>query len=117
MSTTRMRDRQGAGPPVFTYQVAPGVLPVSARRLGRGTMDWPPGADHAHAHDFLVLVYFARGGGAMWLGDREWPLQTGDVYIIAPGEVVGAGVPGSLDTVEGWAVYFPPEVFGAGAPG
>src|SRR5262249_9097665 len=41
---------------------------------------------------------------------------TGDVYMIAPGEVVGTG-DASLAEIAGWGVIFPPEVFGSGAPG
>jgi AraC-like DNA-binding protein len=65
-----------------------------------------------------VLAYFERGGGSMWLGDREWRLEAGDVYVIAPGEVVGVGDdPSSLHEAEGWGVFFLPEVLGPQTPG
>ena len=117
MGTTRMRSRRGTGPPVFTYEVVPGVPPVSAMRLGGDPGDWPPGRDHAHAHDFLVLAYFERDGCSLRLGGREWRAAAGDAYVIAPGEVVGAGAVSGLAAAEGWAVFFPPEVLGPGAPG
>ncbi len=111
-----MRGRRGDGPPVYTYEAVPGVPPVGVIRLGREVpSDGPPG--HAHSHDFLVLTYFERGGGSMWLGDREWQVEAGDVYVIAPGEVVGAGVVSGLAAAEGWGVFFPPEVLGSQAPG
>lgn len=109
-----MLEKRTGGPPVYTYQAMPGVPPVSAFRLTRAAWARPP---YAHAHDFLVLTYFERGGGTMRLGDREWQVETGDAYVIAPGEVVGAENEHGFDEAEGWAVAFPPEVLGSQAPG
>ena len=109
-----MRGRRDDGPPVYTYETVPGVPPVGAMRLGRGFSGVRPGA---HSHDFLVLAYFERGGGSLWLGDKEWRVEAGDVYLIAPGEVVGAGDASGLEAAEGWGVFFPPEVLGSQAPG
>ena len=91
--------------------------PVGILRLGReGPSGEPP--EHAHSHDFLVLNYFERGGGSVWLGDREWRVEAGDAYIIVPGEVVEVGDDASLpEEAEGWAVFFPPEVLGPQTPG
>jgi AraC-like DNA-binding protein len=117
MGTTRMLGRRDDGPAVYTYEAVPGVPPVSTIRFGRKL---PPGGPprHAHSHDFLVLAYFKRGGGSMWLGDREWRIEAGDVYVIAPGEVVGVGDDASsLHEAEGWGVFFLPEVFGPQTPG
>jgi AraC-like DNA-binding protein len=75
------------------------------------------GPEHAHSHDFLLLGYFERGGGSLRLGDREWTVASGDAYVIAPGEVVGAGHDADgLAEAEGWGVYFPPEGLGPQAP-
>ena len=72
---------------------------------------------NAHSHDFLVLAYFERGGGALRLGGCEWPIEDGDVYVAAPGEVVGIGEDTeALTAAEGWAVSFPPEGLGPNAP-
>jgi AraC-like DNA-binding protein len=66
---------------------------------------------HSHAHDFLVLAYFERGGGSMWLGQREWRVAAGDAFVIAPGEVVGVrDDAGNLEDAEGWGVFFQPDV-------
>src|SRR5215210_3338617 len=116
VGTTRMRGRRDDGPPVYTYEAVPGVPPVGATRLGRGISGGLPHA-HSHSHDFLVLAYFERGGGSMWLGDREWRVEAGDAYVVAPGEVVRAGYASGLEEAEGWAVFFPPEVLGPQAPG
>ena len=111
-----MLGRGDDGPPVYTYEAVPGVPPVSTMRFGRKL---PPGRppSHAHSHDFLVLAYFERGGGSMWLGDREWQIEEGDVYLIAPGEVVGVGDDeSSRHKAEGWGVFFLPEVLGPHTP-
>ena len=117
MGTARRLGRRDDGPSVYTYEAVPGVPPVGATRLGR---ELSPGGlpdVRSHAHDFLVLAYFERGGGSMWLGDREWRIEAGDAYVIAPGEVVRAGDARGLEEAEGWGVFFPPEVLGSGAPG
>ena len=113
-----MLSRRGDGPPVYTYEAVPGVPPVGATRLGRELSPSGLPEGHAHSHDFLALAYFERGGGSLRLADREWRVEAGDVYVIAPGEVVGVGDDKSgLVEAEGWAVFFPPEVLGSQAPG
>jgi AraC family transcriptional activator of pobA len=92
MGTSRMRGRRDDGLPVYTYETVPGVPPVSAIRLGQESSP----------------------GGLPRLGDREWQIEAGDVYLIAPGEIVD---PSALEEAEGWAVFFPPEVLGSAAPG
>jgi len=116
MGTSRMRGSRDAGLPVYTYETMPGVPPVSAIRLGQegSPGGLPPGA-HSHSHDFLVLTFhLERDGGSLRLGDREWQIEAGDVYLIAPGEIVD---PSGLEEAEGWAVFFPPEALGSQAPG
>jgi AraC family transcriptional regulator, transcriptional activator of pobA len=89
---------------------------VSVARLDRQSLEGvEPG--HAHSHDFLVLAYFERGGGSLRLGGSEWAIEAGDVYVVAPGEVVGIGERvEALAQAEGWAVSFPPEGLGPNAP-
>ncbi len=72
----------------------------------------------AHTHDFLALTYFERSGGSLRLGEREWSVEAGDAYVVAPGEVIG-GEEGasSFREAEGWVVSFPPEALGLQAPG
>jgi len=77
-----------------------------------------PPEGHAHTHDFHGLTYFERGGGSLRLGEREWSVRAGDAYVVAPGEVIGAGEGASgFREAEGWAVSFPPEALGLQAPG
>jgi AraC-like DNA-binding protein len=66
--------------------------------------DLPAGG--AHAHDFLALAYFERGGGTLRIGPRAWPVGDGDAFAVPPGEVVSAAGPGNGT---GWAVFFPPD--------
>ena len=116
MSTARRLDRRGKGLPVYTYEAVPGVPPVSIMRLDRGSMEGVE-AGHAHSHDFLALAYFERGGGSLRLGARESRVEAGDVYIVAPGEVIGVGDDASgLADAEAWCVFFPPEGLGPKAP-
>lgn len=116
MGITRELDRRAGGPPVYTYEALPEVPPVSIARLDQDSLEGvEPG--HAHAHDFLALAYYERGGGSLRIGDRQWQVEAGDVYVVAPGEVVGVGDnPGGLAEAEGWAVSFPPEGLGPQAP-
>jgi len=62
----------------------------------------------------LILIYFERDGGSLRLGEREWRIETGDAYLIAPGEIAD---PSGLQEAEGWALFFPPEVLGSQSPG
>ena len=79
--------------------------------------DGPP-EGYAHTHDFLALAYFERNGGSVRLGDREWRIEAGDAYVIAPGEVVGMGADaGGFKEIQGWTVSFPPEALGEQVPG
>jgi AraC family transcriptional regulator, transcriptional activator of pobA len=111
-----MLNRRASAPPVYTYEAVPGLPPIGTLRLDRGSMQGL-GPQHAHSHDFLVLAYFERGGGTLRVGDREWPVEAGDVYVVAPGESVGVGAdPEGLAEADGWAVYFPAEGLGPQAP-
>jgi AraC family transcriptional activator of pobA len=115
--TTRILGRREDDLPVYTYEVVPGVPPVGTTRLGRELSPGGLPEVQAHSHDFLVLAYVERGRGSLWLGDRQWQVESGDAYVIAPGEVVGVGDASGLEEAEGWAVFFPPEALGSGAPG
>ncbi len=58
-----------------------------------------------------------RSGLSLRLADRDWPVEAGDVFVIAPGEVVAVGDDaGALARAEGWAVSFSPEGLGPQAP-
>ncbi|HEX4009455.1 MAG TPA: AraC family transcriptional regulator [Solirubrobacteraceae bacterium] len=117
-ASTRLTGRQVDGAPVYAYVRSPDTPPVSVLRFGgRRPAVGDPADDHAHAHDFLVLAYYERGRGAVRLDDRAWPLEPGDAFVIAPGEVVRMVARDHLHEAAGWAVFFPPEVIGSAAPG
>lgn len=104
------------GLPVYGYEPSPGLPPVATVNLTDALhADAIPSA-RAHAHDFFVIVFFERDGGALQTGWRERPVAAGDVYLIAPGDVVDIGP--DVDAVcaaGGRAVHFSPEIFGARA--
>jgi len=117
-AATRLTGRRIGGAPVYEYVRSPAVPPVSVLRFSVGQLPAPhTGDDHAHAHDFLVLAYFEHGGGSLRLGHREWPLSTGDAFVIAPGEVVRVSGHGHGTAAGGWCVFFPPGIIASEAPG
>lgn len=103
----------GEGVPVFALSPDPGVPPIGMLRLGAPRSPQPP-VGRPHAHDFVALSYFERGGGALTLDRDHWPTRAGDVVLIAPGEVV-AYEPAETDEPEplGWGVFFQPEALGS----
>jgi AraC family transcriptional regulator, transcriptional activator of pobA len=109
----RSLDRRAA-PPVFRYDATPGLPRVRITRLRRSSMD---GIQSEHAHDFLVLAYFERGGATLRIGQNQWAITAGDAYVVAPGEVVGIGTDrGRPVSAAGWAVAFPPDGVAPDAP-
>lgn len=115
MGTTRVPGKRGDGLPVRTYEVVPGMPPVRVLKFPyAGPARGGSLARQAHTHDFLALAYFERGGGSLRLGGRVWSVETGDAYVVAPGEVIEGGASGFR---EGWVVSFPPEALGLEAPG
>ena len=103
--------------PRYTYAPAPGEPAVSVIRIARGAMDGIE-EGHAHVHDFPLLGYFERGGGSLRLAGRTRPLRAGDVYLVAPHEVVGVGEdPAGLAEAQGWGVFFPADALAPEASG
>ncbi|WP_246106413.1 AraC family ligand binding domain-containing protein [Pseudonocardia kunmingensis] len=104
--------------PVYGYRRVPGVPPISVVR-GRHGREEPAGVvrRHPHAHDFLVIVYVEQDDGVVRVEDREWFPVAGDVFVVAPGEVVVVDEAGGLAAADGWAVFFPPDVVAPADPG
>lgn len=116
--TTKLTGRTVDGAPVYAYRRTPGTPPVSVLRFSADeVMAAHAVGDHAHAHEFLVIAYFEHGAGSIRLGAREWPLQTGDAFVIAPGEVVRFGEHEPDARTAGWCVFFPPEIIASEAHG
>ena len=107
----------GAGVPIIGLGQDPGIAPVAVARLPHRapTGDLPPHA--AHTHDFLVLCYAHRAAGTVRIDGRMWTVTDGDLFIVAPGQVVSFIDPYEDFVTEGWAVWFPADVVRPGTPG
>ncbi len=105
----RLRTVRPDGTPVYRYPVRPGMPPIQVTRIDFETdhPHLPP--DHRHAHDFLVLVYIERGGGAVALGGQDAPLHDGDLHAIPPGQAVGAAAIADIQHCRAWSVAFTPD--------
>jgi len=114
VETVRVLAR-GDGPPTFALAPRPGELPVAVWRLDHG----PParGREMAHAHDFPMLVYSADASGTVPAGGHDQPVTAGDLFILAPGEVIGPFDTPHAVTGRGWSVSFTAEALGADVPG
>jgi AraC family transcriptional activator of pobA len=92
--------------PLVRFAYRPGTPHVSALRL-----PGHPLYAGAHAHDFLVLFYAHHARGTALIDDRPWTLSDGDLFVLAPGQVIAVDGP----PVDGWVVWFPAEVVRSGA--
>ncbi|WP_329791017.1 AraC family transcriptional regulator [Lentzea sp. DG1S-22] len=114
-----MRTRRSAPnadePATYTWQPAPGELAVAAMRLGHGAD--VNGAHEAHAHDFPGLAYFAEPGGVVRTGKQVRHVEAGDLFVIAPGDVMGRAHSGDLLDAHGWGVFFTADALGPDTPG
>lgn len=71
----------------------------------------------AHAHDFLVLSLVERGTGRLCLDGRWWEVTTGDLLVVAPGEVVTPAWSGDAAGAVVWSALFPPDAVERRSPG
>jgi quercetin dioxygenase-like cupin family protein len=116
--TTRLTERLIDGVPVYAYLRRPDAPPVSVLRFSAAQLPASRlGDDHAHAHDFLVLACFERGEGTIALDNQQWPVGAGDAVLIAPGEIVRMTEHGHNHSLEGWGIFFPPDVIASGMLG
>ncbi|MFC4859354.1 AraC family transcriptional regulator [Actinophytocola glycyrrhizae] len=100
-----------------TYSMlpAPGELPLATWRLrhtGGNCLSF-----EEHAHDFPGLAYFPAAGGVLRTGRRAWHIQAGDLFVIAPGDVMGHVQHGDFADVDGWGVFFTADALGPDVPG
>jgi AraC-like DNA-binding protein len=105
------RDR----PATYSMLPMPGELPVATWRLDhdrehRGTFE-------EHAHDFPGLAYFETAGGQLRTGRQDWPIEAGDLFVIAPGDVMGSIHASDLAGAQGWGVFFTADALGPDVPG
>jgi AraC-like DNA-binding protein len=94
---------------------APGELPVGSWRLEHS---WEPqGSFEEHAHDFPGLAYFQTTGGQLRTGRQVWPIEAGDLFVIAPGDLMGSFHASDLAGTTGWGVFFTADALGPDVPG
>jgi AraC family transcriptional regulator, transcriptional activator of pobA len=105
------RDR----PATYSMLMAPGELPVSTWRLDHGRDE--QGSFEEHVHDFPGLAYFETAGGTLRTGGRTWPVEAGDLFVIAPGDVMGHIDAADLAGAVGWGVFFTADALGPDVPG
>lgn len=110
--TSPARDR----PATYSLRPAPGELPVSTWRLDHGRAAAAGGFEE-HAHDFPGLAYFPTAGGLLRTDRRTWPIEAGDLFVIAPGDVIGGIDPTDLVGTNGWGVFFTADALGQDVPG
>ena len=113
MRTVRVRPGR-TGPATFAMAPAPGEPPVAVSRLDHS--DLPARGLDEHAHDFPSVTYF-EAPAALRIGHREWRVAAGDLYVIAPGEVIGRLDPRGMHGARGWTVSFTPDALGPDVPG
>src|SRR5436309_12608271 len=98
------------GPPTFALAPRPGELPVAVWRLDNA----PParGRHMAHAHDFPMVVYSADAHGTVPAGGRDRVIAAGDLFVVAPGEILGPFDHPHPASGTGWSVSFTAEARG-----
>ncbi|GAA3267925.1 helix-turn-helix transcriptional regulator [Dactylosporangium vinaceum] len=99
--------------PVYGISRAPGATPVAAARLPGAV---PEAGLGPHAHDFLILGYAHRADTTVLVDDRRWRLTDGDLFLLAPGQVVGLTADRPL-VDDGWVTWFPTDGARLGAYG
>lgn len=109
----RVSGNRGAAPPVYGYRAAPGAPHIGVLRLDRAAAE----GVGAHVHDFPGLVYFEQDGGSLLMraARRNWPVRAGDLFVIAPGELVEAVGPVHLEGAGGWGIFFTADALGVAA--
>lgn len=102
-------------PATYSMLPAPGEPPVTTWRLEHsGNLS---DTFEEHAHDFPGLAYFPATGGSLRTGRRTWPIEAGDLFVIAPGDMMGHVNPADLAEVHGWGVFFIADALGQDVPG
>lgn len=102
-------------PATYSWQPAPGELAVAVTPLGHDA--GVNGAHEAHAHDFPGIAYFGAPGGIVRTGRQVRQVEAGDLFVIAPGDVMGKASSDDLVGARGWGVFFTADALGPDTPG
>ncbi|MFD9706138.1 helix-turn-helix transcriptional regulator [Lentzea sp. NPDC059081] len=111
---TRRTSPHGDEPVAYSWRPSPGELPVSVTPLGHAA--GADGGHEAHSHDFPGLSYFAADGGIIRTGRQVRAVEAGDLFVIAPGDVMGRADSGDLVDARGWGVFFTADALGPDTP-
>ncbi|MEQ4304721.1 AraC family transcriptional regulator [Plantactinospora sp. B6F1] len=103
--------------PVIGFGHVPGTVPVAVARVPHRMPAADPATDGTHTHDFLVLFYAHRADGTVLIDGRTWAVTDGDLFVIAPGQVISVGHPFEEVATDGWTVWFPADVVRPGMSG
>jgi AraC-like DNA-binding protein/mannose-6-phosphate isomerase-like protein (cupin superfamily) len=108
-TNTTMRSFHCVAPPARTLSLSAPTLD----RTPRITVLHSTGcSDHRssrpHAHSFFELFFVEEGEGWYSIGDRQVWAKSGDLFLIAPGEVHD---PSDLDRATKWIIGFEAEAF------
>ncbi|MEO3747254.1 AraC family transcriptional regulator [Plantactinospora sp. B5E13] len=103
--------------PVVGFGHVPGIVPVAVARVPEDAPVVGPAAGGAHAHDFLVLFYARHAAGRVLIDRRTWTVSDGDLFVVAPGQVVSFGDSHGEVVADGWVVWFPVDVVRPGMSG
>ncbi|MGQ0576861.1 MAG: helix-turn-helix transcriptional regulator [Pseudonocardia sp.] len=107
------RTPRGGTTPVATAVPVAGTPPIAVMRIDlEHAARVAPGS---HAHDFPTLAYFERGAATGLTCGQ--PVAAGDLFVIAPGDVLTIGDPAAFAAAGGWCVHFLPEALDDAVPG
>lgn len=104
-------------PATYSMLWSPGEPPVAVRRLDHGSAAEISGSFEEHTHDFPGLAFFPTAGGRLRTGRRAWPIEAGDLFVVAPGDVMGHVDAADLAEASGWGVFFTADALGPDVPG
>ncbi len=101
-------------PATYTWRPSPGELAVAVVPLGHDADI--NGAHEAHSHDFPGIAYFGADGGIVRTGKQVREVEAGDLFVIAPGDVMGKAHSDDLVDARGWGVFFTADALGEDTP-
>lgn len=114
MRTVRTK-RIGDRPATYSMLLAPGEPSVATWRFEHEFHSG--GTFEEHMHDFPGLAYFEKTGGVLRTGRQARPIEAGDLYVVAPGDVMGHVTATDLVGTGGWGVFFTADALGPDVPG
>ena len=103
---TTMRSANCVAPPPQTLSLSNQILDCAPRITVFRSTGSDTQSSRPHAHSFFELFFIEEGEGWYLIGDRQLWAKSGDLFLIAPGEVHD---PSGLDHATKWIVGFEAE--------